>query len=297
MIWIVFALMVVAVLAALLVPLLRRRPPQPARSEYDLAVYRDQLAEADRDVERGVLTADQAGAARLEIQRRMLAAGERGGPVAPAAGGGKSVAAAGGGKSVAAAAMRRRPLAMAAAIAVLVPLLAFGIYSRLGSPTLPDQPYAARAALIEQNKAQAAQFQGMVDKLAARLQQQPKDGAGWAMLGRSLGVLGQTDRAQDAYEKALPLLPGDVQVRMEYSALLLNNVPENAPLPPRFVAIMREVLGIDSGNVKALYFVGLAEAQAGHTAQARALLQKVMDNLPPDAPERAEVAAQIEQLK
>ncbi len=279
MIWIVFALMVVAVLAVILVPLLRRRGPQPARVEYDLAVYRDQLAEVERDVERGVLTADQAGNASVEIQRRILAAADAAKTTGTAA------------------ATSRRPLAWAAAVAVLVPLLSVGIYARLGSPALPDQPYAARAAVIEQDKAQADQFQRMVDTLAARLRQQPNDGAGWAMLGRSLGVLGQTDKAQDAYEKALPLLPGDAQVRLEYGSLLLNDIPQGAPLPPRFVAVMREALGIDPDNLKAQYFVGLAEAQEGHTAQARAMLQKVLAKLPPDSPEHAELAGQLEQIK
>lgn len=276
MIWIVFALMVAAVLAVILVPLLRGRGPQATRAEYDLAVYRDQLAEVDRDVERGVLTADQAEAARVEIQRRMLS-------IAPGA-------KAAGGKAL-------RPAAVAAAVAVAVPLVSFGIYYKLGNPALPDQPYAARAAQIAQDKAQANQFQEMVDTLAARLQQQPGDGKGWAMLGRSLAVLGQTDRAQDAYEKALPLLPGDAQVRLEYATLLLADVPEDGPVPPRVAAIMREVLAIDPDNPRALFFVGLDEAQRGHTTQARAMLEKVQAMLPPDSAERAEVGSQLDRLK
>jgi cytochrome c-type biogenesis protein CcmH len=117
------------------------------------------------------------------------------------------------------------------------------------------------------------------------------------MLGRSLGVLGQTDQAQDAYEKALPLLPGNADVRLEYAQLLLNDLPEDAPLPPRFVAVMREVLAIDGDNPKALFFVGLAEAQEGHTAKGRALLEKLLAKLPADSPEHAEVAGQLQQLK
>src|SRR4051812_1299361 len=77
MIWFLFALMALAVLTALLWPLLRTLPPQVARSDYDLTVFRDQLEEVDRDVARGVLTATEAEAARIEIKRRMLGAAKR----------------------------------------------------------------------------------------------------------------------------------------------------------------------------------------------------------------------------
>ena len=278
MIWIASALLTATVVALILVPLLRHRGAQPARAAYDLAVYRDQLAEIDRDLERGVLTGDQAESARIEVQRRLLT-------VADAA------------KAAAPAAKPRRPVVVALVVALAVPGLAFGLYALLGSPRLPDQPYAGRAAQIQAEKNQAAQFQGMVDRLAARLARHPEDGAGWAMLGRSLAVLGQADKASEAYEKALPLLPDNAQVRMEYAALLLDEQPDAAPFPPRFVAVMKEALAIDGENPRAIYFVGLAEAQAGHTAAARALLTKLLAKLPPDSPEHAEVADQLGHLK
>lgn len=124
MIWAIFAAMTALAMAFVLVPLLRGRAKVAARADYDLAVYKDQLAELDRDLERGVLTADQAGAARVEIQRRMLAAAEAGGKAADAA--------------------PRRILAPAAVVAVLLPVAAFGLYAVLGSPRLPDVPHAGR---------------------------------------------------------------------------------------------------------------------------------------------------------
>ena len=73
--WIVLALMTAVVLVVLLAPLIRGVGKQgPARSEYDLAVFKDQLAALDRDRDRGLLDDGEAEAARIEIQRRMLAA-------------------------------------------------------------------------------------------------------------------------------------------------------------------------------------------------------------------------------
>ena len=60
-------------LAVLLVPLLLRRQRGESREAYNLAVYRDQLAEIERDLARGLLNPEQAEAARAEIGRRILA--------------------------------------------------------------------------------------------------------------------------------------------------------------------------------------------------------------------------------
>ncbi len=59
--------------ALLLAPLILRGRGAAARDAYNLAVYRDQLAELERDVERGVLSPAEAEAAKSEIGRRILA--------------------------------------------------------------------------------------------------------------------------------------------------------------------------------------------------------------------------------
>jgi len=278
MIWFVFALMTAGVLAVMLVPLLKTRPTAAARVVYDLVVYKDQLAEVDRDVDRGLLSAAQAESARTEIQRRMLAAAGE----AQATGKTKT-------------APPRRIAAAAIAVAVVVPALSFGLYSLLGSPDLPDQPAAgrsaARAAMPPQD------MSAMVERLAERLQKEPGDGRGWAMLGRSLRVEGQPAKAKEAYQKAMALLPGDEQVRMEYASLLIEELPEGSPLPQQFVAVMRDVLEINGANGDALYYVGVAEAEQGHSAKARELWNRLLTQLPAESPARAEVQEELNRLK
>ena len=73
--WPLFALMTGVAVFAVLWPLGRVRP-RPAGSEADLAVYRDQLAEIERDRARGLLPESEAEAARVEVSRRLLAAGD-----------------------------------------------------------------------------------------------------------------------------------------------------------------------------------------------------------------------------
>src|ERR1700676_3389223 len=104
----------------LLVPLLVRRRGTLSRDAHNLAVYRDQLAEVERDLARGLLAADEAEAARTEIARRILALR----PAEAATGAGPI------------------PLAMATVVILLLPVAAWVLYWRLGSPGLPDQPFA-----------------------------------------------------------------------------------------------------------------------------------------------------------
>lgn len=278
MIWAVFAVMAVVAMVMVLLPLLRARTATVARADYDLAVYKDQLAEIDRDVERGVLTVDQAGAARVEVQRRMLAAA--GGDAEPKTG-----------------VRPWRVTGVAVVIAVAMPLAAFGFYGLLGTPRLPDQPHAGRQDPAQDMQQQAAFIETMVAQLAARLEQNPEDGKGWAMMGRSLRVLDKRDEALAAYEKAVALLPGDVPVRLDFGGLLLEEVPAGGTLPPRFVALMREVNASDSEQVDALYFMGIAEAQAGNNARAKALWGKLVDLLPPGSEDRGEISRMMEELK
>ncbi|HJO75194.1 MAG TPA: c-type cytochrome biogenesis protein CcmI, partial [Rhodospirillales bacterium] len=75
--WAIAALMTVAALAMVIIPLLRQpKQSAPSRAEFDLTVYKDQLAEISRDRERGLLGDAEADAATVEIKRRMLKAAD-----------------------------------------------------------------------------------------------------------------------------------------------------------------------------------------------------------------------------
>lgn len=276
MIWIVFAAMVALALAVLLRPLLKPAAQGADRIEYDLAVYRDQLDEIARDVERGLLSADQAEAARTEIQRRMLSAAETDKSAGPVSG--KS------GKGI------------ALVIAVTLPLVALGLYLRLGVPELPDQPYSGRAEQVARMKEQATTIQAMVDRLAERMKADPADGKGWAMLGRSYAALGRMEEAKDAYRNAVTLMKDDVASRVEYASLLMDEA-ESGKLPTEVIRMMTEVLLLDANQPDALYFVGLDAAIRDDKDTATKLWTRLLNLLPADSPARAHVQQQLDALK
>src|SRR6185503_17406300 len=123
MLWFVMALMTAAAIFAVLWPLARRTP---LRSGSDIAVYRDQLDEIERDRSAGLIGEREAEAARVEVSRRLLAAADAVAPeLLPGRGG-----------------WRRRVTALTAL--TLLPLGAAIFYLMLGSPELTSQPQAAR---------------------------------------------------------------------------------------------------------------------------------------------------------
>ena len=80
-----------------------------------------------------------------------------------------------------------------------------------------------------------AMINAMVERLAARLEQQPNDVEGWTRLGRSYMVLGQPDKARDAYARAVKLKPDDQGLKQSYAEASAaaggGNSPAAAPTP------------------------------------------------------------------
>src|SRR5262249_24759032 len=73
LLWFVFALLTAAAVFAVLWPLSRTGDVQAGS---DLAVYRDQLDEVERDLRSGLIGETDARAARVEISRRLIAAAD-----------------------------------------------------------------------------------------------------------------------------------------------------------------------------------------------------------------------------
>jgi cytochrome c-type biogenesis protein CcmH len=162
-------------------------------------------------------------------------------------------------------------------------------------------PRGPSAADVEaaQNMApaqQAEMIRGMVDRLAARLEQEPNDVEGWRRLGQAWRVLREPEKSKTAYAKAVELAPTRVDVLTDYATSLLGTAKEGDKLPDDFVAVLRRILALAPDHADALWFVGLAEAQAGNTAQAKEMWTRLLALLPQDAPERPEIEQRIDTL-
>jgi cytochrome c-type biogenesis protein CcmH len=269
---IVFALaallMIAAVLALLLAPLWRREaPPAAERRDYDLAVHRDQLREIDRDLEQELFTVEEAAAARLEIERRMLAAADGAEPAARAAAG--------------------RSRMTAVAVGLFLPLTAVLLYLVLGSPGRPDLPLAAR----QSDLAQQNDMQRLVQQLRQRLQQQPGNPEGWLLLARSYATLGQLEASADAYRRAADLTNRRADILSAWGEVLTEIDGKEIGDDAR--RLFEEALAQDPGEPRARFYVGAAKAQGGDLKGALDDWLALAAQSPPEAPWMPALTEQI----
>jgi cytochrome c-type biogenesis protein CcmH len=266
--WVIAALLTPGASLAVLLPLAGRTVVRAADGAHDLEVYRDQLAELDRDAARGLIQPADAGEARAEIARRILKAD-------------KTAAAAKteNGRSA-------RALGMAAVLAV--PLASWGIYAAIGSPDLPSQPLAAR---LEKNPAEAT-----VDELIARaeahLAANPDDGRGWDVLAPIYSRLGRYGEAVTAYQNAIRL-DGASGARESGLGEALAGAAGGMVTAEAQAAFSR-ALELEPGQPKASFFFASALAQEGKVAEALSAWQAMMIELPADSPWRNAVAQAVQ---
>lgn len=246
--WVAAVLMSAAVALAVMLPLMRRPGgPQPGRGEYDLTVYKDQLREIDNDRDRGLLDEEQAEAARIEIQRRMLAVSDA--EKKPA--GGTSLP---------------RGRTAAAVLGAAIPAAAFGIYFVLGSPEMPGQPYAARNIASEITAREGKLDQGEVMQLAARLlkrlETDPNNVDGWVLLGRTYLTINDFEAALAAYRKAMQASNRDPEIVTDYAEALV--LSEKGQVGPEAQGLFEDIVEADPYNPRARYYLGLGLAQRGN---------------------------------
>ena len=280
MLWVVMAVLTAAALALVLRPLLRRAGAASGRAEYDIAVYRDQLGEVERDHERGVLSADEVAAAKTEIERRILAAADMDE-----------------GSAAAGEVPRDRRLA-AALVAVAVPVGAVALYLNVGSPGIPDQPFAERSAPSSAVHADprgggeaAGNLELMAGRLAQRLLKNPDDLNGWKLLGRTYVEMQRYADAADAYRRALEIGGDSPDIKADYAEALV--IAAGAVVTPEALVIFTALAETDRLDPRARYYLGLAQAQNGDVRGALQAWVDLRAISPPAAPWRGAVDRQI----
>ncbi|MFZ1962651.1 MAG: c-type cytochrome biogenesis protein CcmI, partial [Roseiarcus sp.] len=199
MLWLVLAVMTgLAVLVTLWPLAFRRRGGAEPASE--VAFYKAQLGEIERDVERGQLPAEEAAGARAEAARRLIVASA----AVPV-------------ESGASEGVRPRRIG-AALILVAVPLLALALYAELGRPDLPDAPLADRVADAKSAKS----VEAALARLEAHLAASPDDAKGWAVIAPVYMHIGRYDDAANAFGELLRLDGESADRRAAYGEALVG---------------------------------------------------------------------------
>jgi cytochrome c-type biogenesis protein CcmH len=272
MLWFALAVMTgLAVLVALWPLAFRRAGPPEAPSE--VGFYQAQLAEIDRDVDRGQLAQSEAAAARAEAARRLIAASASEAAGAP------------GGDD-----LKRRRVA-AVLILIAIPLTALGAYGLLGRPDLPDAPLAERKA----DAASPAALEAAIAKIEAHLAATPDDARGWRLLAPVNMRMGRYDDAANAFRQLLRLEGENGSRRADYGEALVAAAGGVVTSDAR--AAFDKALTDTPGLPKARFYLALAVEQDGDTKKAIERYQSLLDDSKGDAPWANVAKSRLARLK
>jgi cytochrome c-type biogenesis protein CcmH len=261
LLWVIIAGLTALVLFALLRPLTSGRANDDMRAAFDATVYRDQLSEVESDQERGLLSAADAEAARLEIARRLLATdGQRPG---------------GGPKLV-----RAPATALAVSLAVILPLLALGLYLVYGSPRLPDQPLVARL----QDPGSDQKLEALVARVEARLRAHPDEGEGWDVIAPVYMGWHRYADAAEAYRQAALLLGQSPKRLSGYGKALV--LAQDGVVSEVARQALERAVALDPSLVEPRLFLTIAKEQDGQFAAAADAWRGLLASAPADAPWR-----------
>ena len=229
----VAVLLLIVVLAIVVRPLWRTAadvaPTAADRRAANLAIYRDQLAELERDRDDGSLAEADFVAARSELQRRLLDEAQPDAGVARASGGRKT----------------------AYALLAALPLLSIAGYLVLGRPQALDPANT-------QPRMSAQQIDSMLVQLEEKLKANPDDLKGWVMLARSYKVLGRMADAAQAYSHGGALLDGDPVLLADYAEVLSQ---VNGKFDGKPTELLAAALKIDPLEPQALFLSGAAASE------------------------------------
>lgn len=244
--WVAAAFAVVVVLALLFRPfLLKSKEVNVSRRELNAAIYRDQLARLDRDRAENTLADADYDQARAELQRRVI-------------------------DDTAEADVTSRlqaPRKTMVAVGLLLPVAAIGLYLLLGTPATlePNGP---------QHAVTAQDMDRLIVGLAQKLEKEPDNLQGWAMLARSYKMMGRNMEAEMAFVRAGSYLDNDAQLLAIYADLAATNANGNFAGKP--AQLIEKALKVDpesedgrmlQGSIDAAY-AAIGKAAPKATAKA-----------------------------
>ena len=252
MIWVVFAAMTAVAVGIALWPALSRRR-RSGDSSSEVAFYRSQLAEIDRDVERGQLLPSEAAAARTETARRLIAADTVPTRPAPAAG--------------------RVRLIAAGLGALVVPVIAVSLYLHFGSPDLPDAPLASRTP----DSNAEDDIEAAVAHVEAEAAASPDNLKAWSALAPVYMRLGRYTDAVNAWKQVLRLKGEDAEARAALGEAQVAAAGGLVTAEAR--ASIDHALADSPGLPMARFYLGLAAEQEGDKPKAIGIYQSVLDQV------------------
>ncbi|MEH6629194.1 MAG: c-type cytochrome biogenesis protein CcmI [Halopseudomonas aestusnigri] len=255
--WMLTGLLTALSLLVLLRPLMTTAKNAPANTaESDLAVYKDQLKEIERDLNAGNLGESQADTARIEIQRRILNTSQE-----------------------QSASTKGTPLSASTIkfivgfLTISFPLAGIILYLELGQPGVPSMPLAERniaaersAIAQQQNSSRNEEMMGLAQKLEERLKSDPTNLEGWMLLGSTYVEIGAYSKAEGAFRQAMENTPPSAMVYGAVAEMIVAQT--EGQVSSEALSLFQKSLELDPTDPRGLFYSGLALSQAGENDNA-----------------------------
>jgi len=263
------AVAVVLALALLLRPFFRSKAggAQSSQRQFNAAILRDQLAKLEQDLAEGTLAREDYAQARAELQRRALEDTSEADAVSTL----------------------RAPRKTMAAVALVLPLAAVALYLLLGNPA------SITGVGAHQQIANAQDLERMVTALAEKLEKEPNNPKGWAMLARSYKVIGRTIEAEKAFERAGSFIDDDAQMLASYADVVATN--NGGSLVGKPALLIQKALKADPDNAMALWLSGTADLEAKNYPQALRTWERLAAMLPPESDDARMLQGAIDEVR
>jgi cytochrome c-type biogenesis protein CcmH len=253
-------------------------------AQANAAVYRDQLAELDREFVMGNLNYEELKAARDELSQRLLtdvgaehSAGMAAAQALPASG----------------PALWRKPWLAIGLLVFVVPVSSMLMYSVLGEPAALD-PLALKQGVDSTAEVTPEKLTEMATALTRRLQDEPNSMEGWVMLGRIQRARGHFEESAEAYAKALSLSRDD-NLSIERAEVLAQKNGGSFAGEPWL--IIQRVLTADPHHLNALFLAGSASYAEMNFTTALRYWERAREVVPADSPDAPELDRAIAEAR
>ena len=276
----IFVILTALAILAVLWPVLRRSKGA-GQLDSDIAFFEAQAAELERDLERGLISEADANQARASAARRLMALSQQ--ALSQQATSEQAAASSGLG-SIA----QVRWMALLAVLSV--PLIAVGLYTRIGQPDFPDMPLQARL----ESAPGRGDMMAVVVQLEKHLKEHPDDGRGQELIAPVYMRMGRFDDAAKAWRAAIAANGPSLERWLDLGQALIY--ASNGEVTPEAREVFEAANRLSSERPEPLFFLGLAAEQAGEFAKARDYWTLLLANAPPDLDTTKMVRARLEAL-
>ncbi|WP_251371247.1 c-type cytochrome biogenesis protein CcmI [Polynucleobacter sp. TSB-Sco08W16] len=173
-------------------------------------------------------------------------------------------------------------------LCVFIVLLSSAMYFSLGD-------VIRIAQYNEQRPTTQAGVEKMVAEFALKMEKDPDNLKGWAMLARSYRILGRNQDAANAYARAGSFINDDPELLAEYADTLVS--VSNGNFSGKPLALINQALKIDPNNLLALWLSGSASFAAQNYKAAVQAWERLANQLPPGSEEARAIQGSIAEAR